>query len=46
MPQKRFSDSQIETAIKHFEKILDGARNSNQAAEDALQRAYEALFTK
>ena len=42
--ERRFADWQIDEAINHFERVLEGARNSNQAAEDALQTAYEALF--
>lgn len=42
--KRRFTETEIDRAIEHFEQILDGARNSNQAAEDALQKAYEALF--
>ena len=42
-PADRFNDAMIERAIDLFESILAGARNSNQAAEDALQAAYTHL---
>lgn len=38
-----FSDDEIDAAIAKFEGILEGARNSNQAAEIALQKAFTAL---
>lgn len=40
---ERYTDAQIEAAIKRFDLILEAARNSNQAGEDALQVADAAL---
>jgi hypothetical protein len=42
-PKDRFNDLMIDRAVDFFESILAGARNGNQAAEDALQSAYVHL---
>lgn len=43
-PKDRFNDWQIDQAIEHMESVIEGARNSNQSAEDALQTAYLSLM--
>ncbi len=39
----RFTDWQMDEAIRHMELVIDGAKNANQASEDALQIAFLAL---
>ena len=41
---KHPSDIEVEKAIDHFKKVLDGAENCNYSAENALWKAYLALY--
>jgi hypothetical protein len=44
MTVRPYTDAQIEAAIRDLENILEAARNSNQAGEDALEKCHRALY--
>ena len=41
---RTYTDAQIDKAIRDLEKVIEAARNSNQAGEDALEKCHRALF--
>ena len=41
---RTYTDAQIDKAIRDLEKVIEAARNSNQAGEDALEKCHRAIY--